>query len=333
MKKQVGIFLLYFLAFFVGLEFMRDLLYLGFDDEFEWWFIGDLRVSLTGIIAFAFQSLCIYLFLFHFYPKRGALFCTLGYLILFPLLISSRYFIQEILGMWILKTGNYNPNVEALYYFADNIYYTILYSSFGIVYFFVRYARYQQKRINENIKTELLFLKSQINPHFLFNNLNNIYSLVYQKSDQALPAIEKLSSLLRYMLYEKKESVPLIDEIRYIQDYIELQKLRFNFPIQIKFDVSNKDETMIAPLLLIPFVENAFKHGDPEREMKILLHNQDGTLRFEVENSIKTGPKDSGGGVGLENVRRRLELLYPDRHTLKIEDNENSFHITLELQK
>jgi two-component system LytT family sensor kinase len=331
MKKQVGIFLLYFLVFFVGLEFMRDLLYLGIDDQFEWWFVGDARVLITGTAAFAFQSLCSYLFLFYFYPRKGALFCILGYLVLFPLLISSRYFIQEVLGVWLLNKGNYNSDVKSLYYFADNIYYTILYSSFGIVYFFVRYVRYQQKRINENIKTELLFLKSQINPHFLFNNLNNIYSLVYQKSDQALPAIEKLSSLLRYMLYEKKESVPLTDEIQYIQDFIELQKLRFNFPIQIQFDVSSKNETMIAPLLLIPFVENSFKHGDPEREMKILLQNKNGKLRFEVENFIKTGIKDSGGGVGLDNVRRRLELLYPNRHTLQVNESRSNFHIILEL--
>ncbi|MBC8046165.1 MAG: histidine kinase, partial [Fimbriimonadaceae bacterium] len=168
--------------------------------------------------------------------------------------------------MIIFGEVNYKGDFKLGYYFTDNIYYGLTNGSVGIIYFFIVYSMRQLREKNELIiqqqKAELTFLRSQINPHFLFNSLNNIYSLIYQRSDKALSAVQKLSELLRYMLYEEKETVLLDDEIKYLENYIDLQKIRYDYEIPFNMEIKNPSQKiMITPLLLIPFVENAFKHG------------------------------------------------------------------------
>ncbi len=189
---------------------------------------------------------------------------------------------------------------------------------------------------NENLIAELAFLKSQINPHFLFNSLNNIYSLAYQKSEKTPEAILKLSEIMRYMLYESNEDkVALSDEIRYLENYIELQKLRFKDNIYIKFDINGDPlGLMITPLVLISFVENAFKHGiatDIENPISIVLNLSDGKLLFHVSNIKSSMNKDITGGIGLQNVQRRLSLIYKDRYRLHIDDNNDIYNCELYL--
>ncbi len=189
---------------------------------------------------------------------------------------------------------------------------------------------------NENLIAELAFLKSQINPHFLFNSLNNIYSLAYQKSEKTPEAILKLSEIMRYMLYESNEDkVALSDEIRYLENYIELQKLRFKDNISIKFDINGDPlGLMITPLVLISFVENAFKHGiatDIENPISIVLNLSDDKLLFHVSNIKSSMNKDITGGIGLQNVQRRLSLIYKDRYRLHIDDNNDIYNCELYL--
>ena len=189
---------------------------------------------------------------------------------------------------------------------------------------------------NENLIAELAFLKSQINPHFLFNSLNNIYSLAYQKSEKTPEAILKLSEIMRYMLYESNEDkVALSDEIRYLENYIELQKLRFKDNIYIKFDINGDPlGLMITPLVLISFVENAFKHGiatDIENPISIVLNLSDDKLLFHVSNIKSSMNKDITGGIGLQNVQRRLSLIYKDRYRLHIDDNNDIYNCELYL--
>ena len=189
---------------------------------------------------------------------------------------------------------------------------------------------------NENLIAELAFLKSQINPHFLFNSLNNIYSLAYQKSEKTPEAILKLSEIMRYMLYESNEDkVALSNEIRYLENYIELQKLRFKDNIYIKFEINGDPlGLMITPLVLISFVENAFKHGiatDSENPISILLNLSDGKLLFHVSNIKSAMNKDITGGIGLQNVQRRLSLIYKDRYCLQIDDNNDIYTCELYL--
>ena len=189
---------------------------------------------------------------------------------------------------------------------------------------------------NEKLIAELAFLKSQINPHFLFNSLNNIYSLTYQKSDKASEAVMKLSEIMRYMLQESNEpTVKLSREIRYLENYIELQKLRFKSKAYIDFIITGDiAEQSIAPLILIAFVENAFKHGDvsdASSPIRIRIEIANNILQFELWNKKSGQNKDETSGIGLNNVRRRLELLYTQRYTLSINEQQLTYYCKLSL--
>lgn len=197
----------------------------------------------------------------------------------------------------------------------------------------------EKNLVKERLEAELKFLRTQTNPHFLFNTLNNIYALARKKSDDTADVVMKLSKLLRFMLYEsKKETISIADEIRVLDDYIELEKIRYNNRLRVDFIKSvDTGSTPIAPLILLPFVENAFKHGASEARfdtfIALKLEVKNGQLNFRVENS-----KDEDGSlpivenIGLSNVRRQLELMYPD-HQLKLMNEKNKFavHLTLNL--
>lgn len=192
----------------------------------------------------------------------------------------------------------------------------------------------QRNLIREKKEMELQFLKSQLNPHFLFNSLNNIYSLAYQKSDKTADAILKLSEIMRYMIYESNDSwVSLSKEIEYVQSFIELQKLRFKDGAAVEFTQNGEiDDQQIVPLILISFVENAFKHGianDPQNPIRINIIANQKILHFSVSNKKNSYNKDQMGGIGLHNVERRLQLLYPERYKLNIVNSET--HYTSEL--
>lgn len=190
---------------------------------------------------------------------------------------------------------------------------------------------------NEKLATELKFLKNQINPHFLFNVLNNVYSLSLIKSEQTPEVVMELSEMLRYMLYESNhELVPLGKEVKYIQNYVALQQLKDDEPFAVELDlrVSNPS-AQVAPMMLIPFVENAFKHSKIEDKqlgwIKIMIGEKNNQLTFKVSNSLPSGEftKDPTGGIGLSNVQRRLELEYPGRHQLDIQKMAQSFSVQL----
>ena len=207
----------------------------------------------------------------------------------------------------------------------------------------VRFERQQKERQAAQLATELRFLRSQISPHFLFNVLTNLVSLARKRSDKLEPSLIMLSELMRYMLYDTQgKKVTLGTEIDYLHSYIELQKLRFGNDIAISnsIGVSGGDRSLtIEPMLLIPFVENAFKHGvghsgEPRIDIRLSMDRQ--WMRFEVENTVfdPAGPggKEEHSGLGLNNVVTRLKLLYPDHHTLMIRKDDHLFHITLTLQ-
>ncbi len=197
-------------------------------------------------------------------------------------------------------------------------------------------AEEQQK---ENIKTELSFLRSQISPHFLFNVLNNIVAMVRLKSDNLEDTVVKLSTLLQYMLYKTdEEKVFLRNEIEYLESYIDLQSQRFGNKMQIIRNITVNDTYQtIEPMLLIPFVENAFKHGYgliKNPIINIILKIENDVLIFEVRNKFDDTnlQKDKTSGIGLTNVKRRLELLYPASHQLEMIKNDTWFMISLKLQ-
>lgn len=203
----------------------------------------------------------------------------------------------------------------------------------------VRSDKLLRERHEENLKTELSFLRSQISPHFMFNVLNNMLAMARLKSDQLEPTIIKLSSLMRYILYETdEETVSLNKETDYLQSYIDLQRQRIGNKVQLKVRMEpGGDEYAIAPMLLIPFIENAFKHGtsainDPVIDIE--LYTSSNMLYFKVANKYNKGVeeiKDKTSGIGLQNVKRRLNLLYGNRYSLLINDIDNWFTVSLQI--
>lgn len=191
----------------------------------------------------------------------------------------------------------------------------------------------------EKMNAELTSLKAQINPHFLFNTLNSIYSLSLTKSDKTPTAIVKLSSLMRYVITEtNKRFVALDREIVYVNSYIELQRIRLDNTAVVTYSCEGyAEEKVIAPLILLPFIENAFKHGvNPETTSQIDIqitisesHLYMNVFNLKVPHIIH---RDLRTGYGQENIKRQLELIYPNKHELKIEDNEQSFSVNLKIQ-
>ncbi|MBK8555395.1 MAG: histidine kinase [Lewinellaceae bacterium] len=193
---------------------------------------------------------------------------------------------------------------------------------------------------SEKLEAELKFLKSQINPHFLFNALNNIYTLTLLKSEQAPEHLLKLSGMLRYMLYDcREDKVPLGKEVEYLRHFIDLHMLKDSRGLNVRVELDeSQPQLRIAPMILIPFVENAFKHSKVEDLERGWIHIQLTTIEngviFEVNNSRPEAnfTKDQEGGIGLHNVRRHLELLYPLQHELRIETSEGQFAVYLKIQ-
>lgn len=190
---------------------------------------------------------------------------------------------------------------------------------------------------HEKINTELSFLKSQINPHFFFNTLNNIYALAVTNSNQTAAAVMKLSSIMRYVISETENEVELKSEIEFIQNYIDLQLYRLTDKVNVDFKhEGNIEGKMIVPLLFMPFVENAFKYGVSTKQkaaINILLNTVENNVNFKVVNTIFKHQEGlaEANGIGIQNVKRRLELVYPHRHTLQVFESNNQFNIELNI--
>lgn len=184
---------------------------------------------------------------------------------------------------------------------------------------------------------ELALLKSQVNPHFFFNTLNNLYSLTVRHSDEAPKVILKLSDMMRYTIYEGKKSfVPVSEEIEYLKNYIELHKIRYHKTVDIRFHHQSAEKDEVAPLLFIILLENAFKHGVESLTdgayISMGLTSDGANLHFNIENNFDSALKSDVPGIGLENLKRRLDLIYPDNHKLEITRQGNIFKVELSIR-
>jgi hypothetical protein len=265
-----------------------------------------------------------------------------GLLFTLGLLTAGRYGLEFQLFKPLLGFDNYSHNTSftAPWFVENSVRFYVDYVLYGLLYVFIRHHLLTERRRREteqaNTTAELTFLRSQLNPHFLFNTLNDIYALVYQKSDAAPGALLKLAELLRYMLHEAShDRVLLRRELEYLHGLIELQRLGTKNQLQLDYQLQGAvDGQLIAPLLLVPFVENAFKHGVLTSAAQPLTLHLDLTptaLTFRVHNTKQAQQQDQLGGIGLANVRRRLALLYPDRHTLTVTNTPTDFQVTLHL--
>ena len=267
--------------------------------------------------------------------KQGVTAYLVSLLLLIGFFATFQYFFRIV-----LIPENISRRPPSIFWsLTPVIFATAISTGYGLILYLIKQDKDKQEEKAERLKSELSFLRSQISPHFIFNVLNSIVYLIRSKSELAEPVTIKLSELMRYTLYNSgSESVSLDKEIDYLRNYVELQKIRFEEDVDIRLNIQGHatDQT-IEPMLLIPFVENAFKHGvglirDPLIAIDLTIDEQ--RLNFSIRN--KVGPesqenKDSGSGIGLRNVKRRLELLYPDMHGLQIEESPEWFTVHLDL--
>ncbi|TYC14108.1 histidine kinase [Bizionia gelidisalsuginis] len=302
---------------------------------------------LENIYVFTAQIILIAIIVFYTSPK---FLLTKKYLI-FILLSLSSLLLLAYLSTFFIETKPPHPlHLEKplrrppFYLLPFTLFLLIAYSLATIIEVFM-YAKKKEAEIvlskNETLQTELKLLKSQINPHFLFNALNNIYALSVIDSNKTQESISYLSNMLRYVLYDCEQRFVLLkNEINYIEDYIKLFSLKStkNFPITIHFEVNNP-EIKIAPMLLIPFVENALKHSNIEKIkdtfISISIIETTDFIVCSIKNSIAKEAviKDKIGGIGLDNVKKRLSILYPEQHKMKISENNFIFNVELKLKK
>lgn len=266
---------------------------------------------------------------------------------LFTLAFIALILLSSVTKMYVLGKMTNNP---ALYQWGGDwkrrVYDNILPHFFLVVAgaaikLMMDYGRLQKRMVEiakEKAEAELNFLKSQINPHFVFNSLNTIYFLIHKENAEARNALHRFSEMLRYQLYEMGgQKVPVEKEIAYLRDYMDLQQLRKDDRYKVSFHCSSQvSGFFIEPLLLVPLVENAFKHishhTDQPNMVEVGMDRQNGHFIFEVKNTREMlGGTEKPGGIGLQNVKRRLELLYPGKHQLTIRESNQDFYVNLKI--
>ncbi len=305
------------------------------------YFLESVLVSLIAILFYATIAYTDFFFLFPKYLKDRNLIIHLIALAFIALLVTP------IRTLFLFLLANGNPEAQAgyvsnqMYVFVTHFIAGVYTTTYLIIMDWLQQQREKKELENQTLQSELRFLRSQINPHFLFNTLNSLYALTLKKSDHAPEIVLKLSEMMRYMLYDCNEKVVNLDkEITYMQNYLELEKLRHGDKVDIKIDIlGDTEKDKIAPLLLIPFLENAFKHGVKDTAtpgfVHMKIHVQEGLLEMNVENSrlpsIPIISEKKSGGIGLINVKRRMDILYPDNHALDIIETPNTYKIELQL--
>lgn len=309
-------------------------------------FIKTVGVELVNLPAKIFLVYTVIYFLFPKYLYRGYI---LKFIFYFFLLLLIASIIQRFSDNYII-IDNFFPEWDKVSTF--NIVQLVRAAvNFGAVLavpmtvklmeYLAQVQQHEHNLANDKLQAELNFLKSQVHPHFLFNTLNSLYSLILKKSDQSLEVVLKLSGLLRYMLYETNApEVSLEKELNSIKNYLELERIRYGQRVDLSFnawgDFSSK---AIAPMLILPFIENSFKHSTKGIDGKAMIAIEIGAkpkeLVLKVENS-KPNEKESkvvnNTGIGLQNVKRRLDLIYPEQYNLKIKEENESFMVILKLQ-
>ena len=317
------------------------------------------RISNNFYGAFIFQLftlpvylLATYLTLYLIIPKYlltkkyKELFIATFYLVLgsayIEMLLTIYLFVIPPAFLTIKNIGPIKATSLDVYMRLTGIYAVVFFASIiKLIKNWYNIQTRNQELQKEKLEAELNFLKSQVHPHFLFNTLNNLYALTLKKSEKSPEIVLKLSEILDYMLYESKEEKTTLEkEIQLIKNYISLEELRFGKRLRISFEINGTIKQLkIAPLILFPFVENSFKHGvsktNESAVIEIKMNLEENLLLFEVKNSIpKLIEKDknqSGGGIGLQNITKRLNLLYKDCHWLDINNTSQSYYVKLKI--
>ncbi len=321
-------------------------------NTFRWGsFYDDYAYSFkSNIIEFPFHIFLSYFFIFYLLPKLfngkvveffTLIFISLGLTLILKFQITYYFTSGDVLPEYAGITSSidfqYATNV-----ILGEVYVVAFVTAIKLAIDWIKQKEFLSETNEMLLENELKYLRSQIQPHFFFNTLNNLYSLAIDKSDKAPNLILKLSDLMKYFLYETgKEFQILENEISHIKDYIEIEKLRYDENLKVSFNIIGKTKnTMIKPLILIPLVENAFKHGARNSTkngyITIQLESTKNSLNFKVENSFENSTKkikEQIGGIGLTNLKKRLELNYgPDDYSLETIKKKNKYIAQLKLK-
>ncbi len=308
--------------------------------DFNWNGFSAADESLTYAYTYGlfFNAVLFYVQVFLLYPRLYQKKKRLNFYVLTILLIVAITLLESYGDA--LTYEYFNINKPYLCGFISGVMVHVVYVTAGF-YFALKIAfkkseKLRHKLLEETYKTELKYLKAQLNPHFLFNGINSVYHLIGKNDDLAKQTLLHFSGLLRYQLYESNTSILLEKELDYVLKYIKIEETRKGSDIQLDYDIKSENPTLkIAPLLLIPFIENAFKHcsnhiDDSANTIKIKIEELGGKLYLYVVNSYDESTyKNTVGGIGLNNVQKRLSLLYPDRHELDIKKDKDIHTVQL----
>lgn len=334
-KGLTAAYVFFFFMYFIGFGLMGNL---NVGIPFPWKSLIE-PLNLSRLFYTVTTVLLAHFFVFRkFYYRRPrwlVFIVVIGLLIFF---ILFRYLLEEIIFPATLGFGNYNPHTTFRYYVVDNLYFGSITILIGFVFFlFDELFRNQKKQaalLEQNKKAELNFLQAQMNPHFLFNSLNNIYSLAYQQHPKTASAVLKLSDMMRYVTYQRSDTVSLEKEMEYVSSLIDIEQLRHDHKLQVDIRVSpGAGQVLITPLTLVPLVENVLKHGDLSDESNPFIMQasvSDKKLAITLSNKISITKTKTEGGVGLKNLQRRMELIYkPGEYRFTSLQKENTFYTTL----
>lgn len=301
----------------------------------------NLRMAINILITVGFLAVAVYVNLLWLIPaffntRRYLLFTVLEVLNVFFFILFNYY------ASFLFEGGQHSENLMAEF-FAE----LILVMIFLVISTMLKFMRdsialqdveLRMKEVEkQKVEAELRALKAQVNPHFFFNTLNSLYALSLDKSDKAPELILKLSDLMRYVIYESKDDlVPAGKQIEFLQSYVYLERLRSNEGLEVRFEITgDRLDIKVAPLIFLAFIENAFKHGAKDQKDGPYIHvafnlEQEDRVVFSIENRADPFRKrHPDGGFGLENVKKRLELLYPGKHNLNISESVTSYHVEL----
>lgn len=332
-KKEIITHLLFWIVAFIGNTIKASNSEGGFfivEMGYFYW-----AWNATFILTFYFNYILVLPIVFR---KFKWLKLVEGLLIATLFFVGIRYCFDQVLGkIFVGRPNYYNPTF--LFFIFNNILFSIkpiaLSSAIFFFIYLIRLSEHHNYVLLENKNTEIKFLKTQFNSHFVFNTLNNIYSMVFLNSKNALPAIEKLSQIMRFTTYEtQKKLIPLSKEIAFIHSYIDLEKLRHTEGSFIYFKQDAKDlDLKIPPYILSPLVENAIKHGviSNKHPIEITLNSTSKMIEFKVKNKIAEKKKDDAGGVGLDNLKKRLEINYSNQYSFLIDNHTPYFTTTLKI--
>lgn len=300
----------------------------------------------SNLVEFPLNILITYFTIYFLIPrfivkKKYLLFVLAfaGSLLLYYLLRTSLSYLLVTKDIWPEAQGNQQPFtlIHVVEVMIGTIYVIALVSAIKLAYDWIIEKRKNDELQRIQLQTELDFLKTQIQPHFFFNTLNNLYALVIKQSPQAPDVVMKLSEIMQYVLYEVKEpQISLMKSINYLYSYLELEKLRYGDRVQSEIRIEGDiDDVTVPPLIFLPFIENCFKHGiKKEGNIKVDIDFVVGDkfLYFSVENTLDDDAEFiTKHGIGIENVKRRLELLYGKKHKLKTVESEETFKVLLTL--